>query len=255
MPASPMLPVSRIRDLTILELGGGRVLVIACDSVASIGPKPHDSVAATAALTAHCAVRVPLLEIIAAGAKPEIIVDTLNVEMDPTGRAMIAEISTMAALIGLGPDRVTGSTEDNVPTVSTGIGVTIVATARRSQLRAGTSSAGDKVVCLGAPTSAPADTIVIGDERMISVETLIGVLCVKGVHDALPVGSHGIAFEAEQLAASSALSFVVGVHSTNMTKSGGPASCVLVSVASESLDAVLTVLPAALPRTVLGTLS
>lgn len=255
MTTSSVLPVSSIRDLTLLELGGGRVLVVACDSVGSIGPKPHDSFAATAALTAHCAVRVPLLEIIAAGAKPEIIVDALSVEMEPTGRAMIDEIREMAASIGLGPDRVTGSTEDNVPTVATGIGVTIIATAERSELRAGTSAPGDAVLCLGAPTSAPADTITIGDERMISLETLVSVLAVDGVHDALPVGSHGVGFEISQLAASSDLDFSPATHSLDLLASGGPASCVLVSVARGREQAVYDTLPESLPRTLLGTLS
>lgn len=255
MTMSPVLPVSSIRDLTLLELGDGRVLVIACDSVGSIGPKPHDSFAATAALTAHCAVRVPLLEIIAVGATPELIIDALSVELDPTGRDMIEEIRAVAASIGLGPDRVTGSTEDNVPTVATGIGVTIIATAERSALRAGSSRAGDCVLCLGAPTSAPADTITIGDSRMIALDTLARVLDVDGVHDALPVGSRGVGYEVSQLAGTAQLDFVPSAHSLDLRASGGPASCVLVSVALDRVEAVLDVLPESLPRTLLGTLS
>lgn len=255
MFVSPVLPVSSIRDLTLLELGAGRVLVIACDSVGSIGPKPHDSFPASASLAAHCAVRVPLLEVIAAGAKPEVIIDALSVEMEPTGREMIEEIRAMAASIGLGLDRVTGSTEDNVPTAATGIGVTIIATADRSELRAGTSRSSDAVLCLGAPTSAPDDTITIGDERMISLDTLVAVLAVEGVHDVLPVGSRGVGFEIAQLAASAELRFEPVAHSLKLDVSGGPASCVLVSVARDCVGAVSDVLPGALPRTLLGTLS
>lgn len=258
MTLTSVLPVSSIRDLTLLDIGHGRVLVIACDSVGSIGPKPHDSFPASSAMTAHYALRVPLLELLAAGATPEVIVDTLSVEMDPTGAEMIAEIRRVAGTIGLAPERVTGSTEDNVPSVATGIGVTVIGVADRDGLRSGTSQAADVVLCLGAPTSAPQDEVVMDDQRMISFETLAAVLDVSGVRDALPVGSRGIGYEAQQLASSAGLTFVrtdhpVGDPGFDLAKSGGPASCVLVSVSVNALDAIQAVLPATLPHAVIGT--
>jgi hypothetical protein len=249
-----VLPVSRVRDLVLLGLDEERVLVVACDSVGSIGPKPHDSFPSTAAFVAHCAVRVAMLELVSCGARPELLVDALSVEMEPTGAEMIAEIRRVAASIGLGADRVTGSTEDNVPTVATGIGITVLGTANRSELRPGSSVAGDLVVRLGAPTSAPVDTLVPDDSRMVPIATVIGVLAVDGVHDALPVGSHGTAFEVQQLAETAGLLFVPATEDPVGAKSGGPASCVLVSVRADALDEVLARLPADLPRTVLGRL-
>lgn len=259
MTFDSVLPVSSIRDLTILGLDAERVLLVACDSVGSIGPKPNDSFPADARTVAHFAARVPLLELLAAGGQPELIVDTLSVELAPTGAEMIAEIRRLAATLGLSADRVTGSTEDNVVSTSTGIGVTVIGSASRSGLRAGSSQAGDLVLCLGAPTSAPMDAVVIDDARMVSFETLASVLTVLGVHDALPVGSRGIGYELGQLAETSALNFERGGHAFDegqfdLAKTGGPASCVLVSLDEQSLAAVEALLPATLPRAIVGSL-
>lgn len=250
----PVLPVSSIRDLTLLGIDDERVLVIACDSVGSIGPKPHDSYEASATVAAHFAVRVPLLELIAAGGTPEVIVDALSVELDPTGAEMIDEVRRIAASLGLGADRVTGSTEDNVPSTATGIGVTIIGSANRSALRPGTSRADDVVLCLGQPTSAPHDLVVVDDSRMISLTTLRDVLAIDGVHDALPVGSKGIAHELEELATTAGLRVELAQHDLDPVKSGGPASCVLVSADEQVVDQLHRALPSDLPYTFLGRL-
>lgn len=243
----PVLPVSSIRDLTLLGLDDDRVLIVACDSTGSIGPKAQDSYAASARVVAHFALRVPLLELIAAGGRAELIVDALSVELDPTGIEMIEEIRRIAAPLGLGADRITGSTEDNVPTVATGVGVTVIGSAARANLRPGSSVADDIVLCLGQPTSAPHDEVVLDDPRMISLETLAAVLEVDGVHDALPVGSKGLAYELSELAAVAGLVVDETVHELDVTKSGGPASCVLVSVSEGAIARVQVVLPEQLP--------
>jgi len=253
--SSSLLPVSTIRDLTLLGLDDDRVLVVACDSVGSIGPKPHDQYPASAALTAHYALRVPLLELVAAGARPELVVDTLSVELDPTGSEMIAEVRRVAASVGLGAERVTGSTEDNVPSLATGVGVTVLGTARRAELRPGTSRSGDVVLCLGRPTSAPDDVVVMDDARMLALDTLVAVLAVDGVHDALPVGSKGVRHELGELAATAGLVAEPVDSDVDVSHSGGPASCVLVSVAPHAHDDVVAVLPAGLPFAVVGRLA
>lgn len=250
-----MLPVSRVRDLTVLELDDERLLVIACDSVGSIGPKPADRYPASARTVAHFAVRVPLVEILSAGARPEVIVDTLSVEMEPTGAEMIAEIQAVAAQVGLGPDRVTGSTEDNVPSDSTGAGVTIVATAARGALRPGHARAGDQVLCIGLPTSAPEDAILIGDPRMVSLDLLHRILDLPGIGDALPVGSRGVGYELDVLAATNGLDFQAVPHDLDLARSGGPASCVLVTVGPLDAPAVRDLADGNVAVTLLGELA
>lgn len=252
---SPVLSVRRLRDLTVVDQRDGTSWVIACDSVGSIGPKPADAYRVDARTVAHFAARVPLVEVLAAGASPEVIVDTLSVELDPTGLEMIAEVRSLAAELGLDADRVTGSTEDNVASAATGVGVTVFATIATEKLRPGGASPGDRILCLGRPTSAPDELIEIGDRRMISLETLGAVLAIEGVGDALPVGSKGVGYEARALADTSGLDWRPGPHDVDLDHSGGPASCVLVAVRPDAVADVIGALPDDLPRADIGVLA
>lgn len=256
MPSKPpVLPLRRSRDVVLLDLDAGMVLLVACDSIGSIGPKPHDAYPATAETVGHFAVRVPLLEVLCAGGSPQLVVDTLSVEMEPTGAAMIEEVRRVAAEVGLGPERVTGSTEDNVATLATGVGVTVIAAAEPAQLRPGGGREGDRLFCLGRPTSAPDDDVVIGDRRMISLRDLARVLEDHDVHDAVPVGSRGVAYEVGELAASAGLVPDLRRDAPfDLDKSGGPASCVVIAVDDDAVGPLLDSLRADLPTADLGRL-
>ncbi|UTW69818.1 hypothetical protein KHA80_02285 [Anaerobacillus sp. HL2] len=76
--------ISRYRDLTIIA-DGDKKLVIACDSSGAIGPKELDVVKVDANIVGRFISRVVLMEIISVGAKPITLIDTLSVEMNPTG--------------------------------------------------------------------------------------------------------------------------------------------------------------------------
>lgn len=250
-----LLPLGRIRDLSILEIQNDRVLIVACDSIGSIGPKSGDSYPASAETVAHFAARVPLLEVLCAGGVPQVIVDTLNVEMDPTGMTMISEIRDMASELGLSADRVTGSTEDNVSTNATGIGVTVIGTAALEDLRPGTSRVGDAVVCLGFPMSAPRDVISKGDTHIPSIIDLVAAMARTKVRDAVPVGSQGVAYEANQLAESAGLFLEpAGDFGLDLAGSGGPATCVLVTIAVTDIESLRSGFPPAVPVTIVGTM-
>ncbi|MGH3655731.1 MAG: hypothetical protein ACRDUA_03640, partial [Micromonosporaceae bacterium] len=111
--APPPSSVRAVRDIIVLS-GSGEGMVVACDSVGGIGPKPADTVTVPGSTTAHFAARVPILEVLCSGADPVVVVNTLCVEMDPLGIEMIAAVRELAARAGVAPDAVTGSTEDNV---------------------------------------------------------------------------------------------------------------------------------------------
>lgn len=240
MVAASAPNVRRVRDLLMID-----DLVIATDSIGGIGPKPADTVAADAATVAHFALRVPLLEVLCAGAQPIAVIDDLCVELEPTGAAMIAEIRRLAAAAGVMPAAVTGSTEDNVPTVATGIGVTVLGRLAPGRVPGRGSRPGDLVVCAGLPISAPRDEIRIGHPDQVPVDAVAAALASGVVHDALPVGSKGLAWEVPQLAASEGLA----VHWRNSgiarDDSGGPSSCVLFSCAPADLDSMLAALAGA----------
>ncbi len=223
----------RVRDLTIVDDD----LVVATDSIGGIGPKPADTVYADAATVAHFALRVPLLEVLCAGASPMLVIDDLCVELEPTGRQMIAEIHRLAAAAGLPPDAVTGSTEDNVATTATGVGVTVLGRLERSATsRPGGGQPGDVVLCAGLPISAPRDEVYIGHPDQVSVAAVVAAVASGLVHDALPVGSKGLDWEVPQLAASAGLDFSWVQSPVARSDSGGPSSCVLFSVPQECVE-------------------
>lgn len=238
-------PVRKIRDLSLVSLLPGLSLVIACDSDGGIGPKEHDQVKVTGYHIGRFGTRVPLMEFLSAGAEPLLVVDTLSVEMNPTGREIIQGVADEAATAGLDPSSMlTGSTEDNVPTTGTGIGVTVIGIARNADLRPGRAKPGDLVVCVGTPKSGPEDIITLEDDDIMDLPSVRVLTGLSYVGDILPVGSHGVGYEAAEMARLAGLTFIPDPDPRiRLTKSGGPGTCVLVSLAPEHLDSLLAAAP------------
>ena len=236
-----VLSVGRRRDLLVMELAGGGQLVVACDSVGGIGPKPHDTFATSSRTVTHFAARVPILEVICAGATPHAIVDTLGVEREPSAADMIDEIRALARELGLDPDAaVNGSTEDNVDTVATSIGVTVIGST--DHVRIGLTEPDDEVYCIGIPLSAPGDALVPGDLRMPSIREVMAIAATPGVHELLPVGSHGIGWELDQLIGSALVADPV-VSGLDLAATAGQSTCVLVSARPGTLTGLRPSLP------------
>lgn len=248
-PGRPL--ARRVRDLLLL----GDDLVVATDSIGGIGPKPADTVYADAATVAHFALRVPLLEVLCAGAEPIAVIDDLCVELEPLGAQMIAEIWRLSAEAGVPPEAITGSTEDNVTTVATGIGVTVLGRLNPGRRVGAGSLPGDVVVCAGLPISAPRHEVFIGHPGQVPVAGVVAALASGLVHDALPVGSKGLAWEVPHLAQADGLSVNWrSDHGLAVNDSAGPSSCVLFSCAPADLDALRDLLAGA-PAVVVAELS
>jgi len=234
-------------------------LVVACDSVGGIGPKPGDFVTETGYTVGYFALRVPLLELLAAGATPRLIVNNLCFENGEVAKEMIRAMVEVAAEVGLAASAVTGSTEENVPTSMTAIGVSVIGSSAPGELRTGASRTGDLLACVGLPRSAPAHRLATAGREMPSIAEVVAVLKLPGVHEVLPIGSSGLLHEIAALAATAALRYQIRERHTlqdsgiDVHASGGPASCVLVSLAPPALDS-LRALRADLPVAVVGEL-
>lgn len=249
----------KVRDLSVLPLGAGVSLVFACDALGGIGPKPHDTYRTDGYTLGRFAARVPLAELLACGATPLLVANMLSVERDPTGMAILAGVRDEAATAGLDPDAITGSTEENVPTLATGVGIAVLGLVAAGQFRPGRGRVGDLMVCIGVPKSAPRDTVTLDDPDILDLPALLRLLSshanmdTNTVGDVLPVGSRGIRAEADDLAASAGLRFVPDLATPrDLVYSGGPATCALATVT----PAVLPILRALRlpPLTVIGTL-
>ncbi len=221
----------QVRDLTVIDLLGDLSFVVAVDSDGGIGPKPHDTVQTTGYVCGRFATRVPLMEIVACGALAVAAFDVLAVEMEPLGKEIIRGVRDELAGIGLGPDfPLSGSTEDNVPTTQTGMGVMVIGIVEQARFRPGTARTRDAVYCVGIPKSGPRHTVILGDPEIADAVAVLGAAAVEGVHDILPVGSRGIRYEAHQLAVSAQRGFTPATEcAIDVGISAGPSTCFLVS--------------------------
>ncbi len=244
----------RVRDLALFDLAPGVSLVLACDSVGGIGPKPHDRYETSGYVLGRLAARVPLAELLACGATPLFVLDMLTVERDPTGTAIIAGIRDEMRAIGLSPEALNGSTEENVPTLSSGVGIAVVGLVAAERFRPGRARSGDLLALVGVPKSAPRRRVAADDPETLDLAALRRVLACPGTGDVLPVGSRGVIAEAHDLAAFAGLQFAPDpACPLDLDASGGPATCCLVALPPDALSTLRT-LPGLPPVTVVGTL-
>ena len=244
-PHQKLLSTKQVRDLTVIELLGDLLLLVAVDSDGAIGPKEDDVVKVSGYECGRFGSRVPLLEILASGAVPVAAFDTLMVEMKPLGMEIIRGVRDELASAGLPVDfPLSRSTEDNVPTRQTGMGVVILGIVERKHLRPGSSKSKDEVICIGIAKSGPEDVVSLSDKDIADAKDILQCSMIDGVHDILPVGSKGILFEGTEMALSAGLEFHPNmVNSINLKKSAGPSTCFIVSAVSGSLEKVRQTVP------------
>lgn len=228
--------MQKYRDLTVLSINETEQLVIACDSSAAIGEKAGDIVQVSPSVTAAFCLRVPLMELLSVGAQPLVVVDLIGNEYDETGRLMIEGLHQELAKADLAHLPLNGSTEENMSTIMSSIGITVIGKVAKGELKYGQLRSGDQLFYLGKPyvgTEVLANQTEIfsyGDIRRLTKEI--------GVRELLPVGSKGILHEAVCLAASSQLTFKLDEanshqHQPILTTSAGPATVLIVAVSPE----------------------
>lgn len=229
--------VSRVRDLVLMRVDP-LVLVVACDSNASIGAKPADALAQDPDETGYSAAKVPLMEVLAAGARPVLLVNNLCCELEPSGRRLLQGIHRILAEAELDVV-VTGSDETNMPTVQTGIGVTVLGVAGPDELRCGRAEPNDVVWCVGEPRDGLRLPFVDGRPGVAGPREVRAALATAGVHEVLPVGSRGVRYEAGQLAHAAGLVYRTAARtSVDLDVSAGPSTCFLVAAASAARAAL-----------------
>ena len=75
------------------------------------------------------------------------------------------------------------------------------------------------------------------------------------VHDCVPVGSHGVAWEAEQLAATAGLRVESQHTDVDLTHSGGPSTCLVLACAPGDVEELHELVAPQRPWEVIGCLS
>ncbi|MDN5331274.1 MAG: hypothetical protein PWP45_499 [Tepidanaerobacteraceae bacterium] len=213
------------RDVVLIKIQQEKYLAVACDSAGGIGEKERDVVKVSPYITGRFTCRVALMELLAIGAKPLTIAATISCEPSPTGEGLLKGIKDELSACGLDIPLAI-STEKNIPTCQTALGVTVVGIADEQGLRMGRTKSGDIIYCLGVPKVA--NEVFLDDPEIADALAVKQLSAFSEVHDIIPVGSRGIKGEVEHLALVSGLSVRwESVLPVNTEKSAGPSTCVI----------------------------
>ncbi|MFW6266462.1 MAG: AIR synthase related protein [Halanaerobiales bacterium] len=224
-----------VRDLTIIHVNADESLLLAVDSDGGIGSKEMDVVKVKDHEIGYFAARVPLMEVMAANARPMLVVDALSVEMKNTGEGIIAGIKELLKEADMPDLPITGSTEENIPTSQTGVGVVVLGIIDKRRWTIGSSARGDLVGVAGIPKSGPEHEVKASDVEILKLQDLQKLRNTSGVHDVLPVGSKGIDFESKELAGAGGLFFEKLESEIDFQQSGGPSTSVIFSAENKEI--------------------
>lgn len=165
-------------------------LLLACDSLGGIGEKEGDELSVPLEISAQFTARVALAEILAASGEPLALSVTLSIEPYPWLDAVKRGILRELRAIGRENIPLLFSSEKNIPTRATGLGVTVLGKRRRDPPKPQ-----EGILCaLGIPSCGA--TVL---ENLDSIADLRDILCLQELlpeAPTLPVGSRGIFCEA-----------------------------------------------------------
>jgi len=236
---------TRHGDVSIIKTPTGHAIVTGSTSSGAIGPKELDEVKVTGAILGKFLARVALMDVTATGAFPLLLSVTLGVEKEPTGNQILEGIRKETRFLGLDPNQVLlENTEDNIKTLQTGVGITVVGFANEPELRLARTCPGDKIVAIGRPKVGK-EVIPAEVHGEIADLRNVGQLVQKSyVHDIAAVGTYGIAAEARMMAYSVGRQLkLFNVEGLDLNKSAGPATVVLASVDSEHVEDLKDLFP------------
>jgi hypothetical protein len=242
-------------DVSIMKMPTGHAIVVGSSSLGGIGPKPMDKVKSSGKVVGQFLARVALMDVAATGAFPISVSVTLGVEKEPTGNKIVEGIRKEVRSLGLEPNQVLKeNTEENIETMQTGAGITVVGLANEDELRLGKTRPGDLIVAIGKPKVG--DDVIPAEARgeIANLKDVTSLSRKAFVHDIVPVGSFGVIHEAQTLAYSIGRQLKILEHPEfDINKSAGPATVVLTTIDSKNLGELSFVIQK--PISVIGEIS
>jgi selenophosphate synthetase-related protein len=219
------------RDVDFVRLDKDLYMLVACDSAGGIGEKQMDVVKVPPYVVGRFTCRVALMEVFAVGGMPIAATAAICSEPSPTGDGIIRGINDELSQCELSLP-LTISSEKNIPTCQTGLGVTVIGIARQNELRVHKTRAGDKLYCIGIPKAG--SEVSLHDPQIAHAKLTRYLNSILEVHDIIPVGSKGIKGEAEMLVSSLGLKLDWERDlPVDIQKTAGPATCILVTSSNE----------------------
>lgn len=219
--------IKQIRDISLIDIDENRYLGVACDSCGAIGEKEHDVVKASPRIVGEQTAKVVLAELLSMGFEPILLSDGLSVEMDDTGKKIIEGFQNIMNQLKHSKIHLTGSTEENMKTVQTSIGVTGIGIVAKDKLKYKKSSAGDLCVAIGLPLVGY--EVLKNIDKVMSIEDFEKIGRLDYVNEIIPVGSKGASYEINELCNCNGLNIRYKEDICyNINCSGGPScSCIL----------------------------
>ena len=199
--------------------------------------KKNDVLCVPPELTAKMTVRVAVLEILCSGAEVISVSNVVAGEMEPTGKRVIAGIKEELRLAHLTHIPLNGSTEDNMVTSQTSVGVFVTGIAHEQQLKVNNISRSATLFAIGEPLVGKE---VLAHPNLSATYELVRHLVKREeVLELVPVGSKGIVYEAKQLAHFNECQFALDEDFPTAwsNKSAGPATVLLMAVENSQAEA------------------
>ncbi|MGB9839694.1 alpha-ribazole kinase [Thermovenabulum sp.] len=219
--------IKTYRDVSLIKLRDRTLLVIACDSAGGIGEKEMDAVKVSPYILGRFTSRVSLMEIISINAHPISLSITICAEPHPTGDLILNGIKDELKEIGLQDISFTISTEKNIKTVQTGLGVTCIGLCKNDNLLLGKVQKGDKIYIAGIPKIGK--EVNLNDPEIFDLKTLLKLKELKNVKEIIPVGSKGVLGELENFSICNSLKYkLFNPLPIDIKKSAGPSTCAII---------------------------
>ncbi|KXS47439.1 AIR synthase related protein [Halanaerobium congolense] len=223
-----MKVINSLRDISLLQINEKEVLVIACDSAGGLGEKKYDQVKVSNKILGKYTVKVPLMEVMSIGAEVISVIDNLAVEYKPTGKEIIAGIKENLKLLS-SAELLNGSTEENIKTVQTALGVTVIGKITLEKLKKYTfSNKNNIIVAAGLPLVG--ENLMKYKSKAVNLKKFLQLKELDYISQFLPVGSKGILYEAKIMAKENNYDFELINNKLDLLKSAGPASVILLSL-------------------------
>ncbi|MBK3495668.1 alpha-ribazole-5-phosphate synthase [Viridibacillus sp. YIM B01967] len=206
-----------------MQLSNG--FIVTTDNSGAIGEKEQDIVQVPDDVTSYYSARVTLLEQWAAGAEPEAII-MHNFSSEASWERYVKGITWLFDELSLPVPPIKGSSETNMPTLQSGVAVTMIGAPVRPLPEAKTL----QWFTFGKP--------LVGNELLEQPKYIANLLFVKNALDTnivervWPVGSKGIFSEVRRLLGD--FSFT---SSLDCEKTAGPATVILLGISEEKMQA------------------
>lgn len=212
------------RDVSFMKLDNETFLAVSCDSSGAIGNKENDIIKVPPYIVGRFTTRVTIMELLAVGATPRALTAAICSEPEPTGEGILSGVYDELKYIDRIP--ITISTEKNIPTSQTGLGITAIGTVEKNQVRVNKTRTDDKLFCIGVPKVG--NEVFVDDPEIADI-TAVKKLCrIPYLHDIIPVGSKGIKGEVDMLTSFLGLQIKWADNiKLDISKTAGPSTCVI----------------------------